>query len=105
MKLGTGPELNQIWKQRNNRDHKPMIPLFAYKQAITDPVVIDVTTHAGSQELSFESRQLKGDYYLVRSSTAKEVFALQMLEHRVEKFAHKDSGAIVLTKTAVEKFQ
>lgn len=88
-----------------NHHHKPMTPLFAYKQAITDPVVIDVTTRTGSQEPSFESRQLKGDFYLVRPSTAKEVFALQMLEHRVEKFAHKDSGAIVLTKTAVEKFK
>ena len=82
-----------------------MTPLFAYKQAITDPVVIDVTTRTGSQEPSFESRQLKSEHYLVRPSTAKEVFALQMLEHRAEKFAHKDSGAIVLTQTAAEKFQ
>lgn len=82
-----------------------MIPLFGYKQAITDPVVIDVTTRTGSHELSFESRQLKGEFYLVRPSCAKEIFALQMLEHRVEKFAHKDSGAVVMTKTAVEKFQ
>ena len=88
-----------------NHPNKPMIPLFAYKQSVTDPVVIDVTMRTGSQEPSFESRQLNGDYYLVRPSTAKEVFALQMLEHRVEKFAHKDSGAIVLTQTAVEKFQ
>ena len=62
-----------------------MIPLFAYKQAITDPVVIDVTTRTGSQEPSFESRQLKGDFYLVRPSTAKEVFAIQSLEHRFDK--------------------
>ena len=24
MKLGNGPKLNKIWKQRNNRPHKPM---------------------------------------------------------------------------------
>jgi len=82
-----------------------MTPLFAYKQPVTDPIVIDAVKRPGSEELSFESRQLQGDYFLVRPTTAKEVFAISSLEHRFDKWAHKDSGAIVMTKTAVEKFQ
>jgi len=82
-----------------------MIPLFLNKQAITNPVVLLDESPPDAPQPSFTGKTIIGDFYLVRPTTAKEVFAIQMLDHHREKWAHKSSSAIVLTKEAAEKFQ
>jgi hypothetical protein len=82
-----------------------MEKLFFNKQAVTNPVVLLDESPPDSQQPSFTGKTIIGDFYLVRPTTAKEIFAIQMLEHHKQKWAHKSSSAIVLTKEAAEKFE
>jgi len=82
-----------------------MEKLFFNKQAVTNPVVLLDESPPDAQQPSFTGKTIIGDFYLVRPTTAKEIFAIQMLEHHKEKWAHKSSSAIVLTKKAAEKFE
>jgi len=82
-----------------------MEKMFINKQAITNPVVLLDESPPDAPQPSFTGKTIIGDFYLVRPNTAKEIFAIQMLEHHREKWAHKSSSAIVLTKEAVDKFQ
>jgi hypothetical protein len=78
--------------------------LFPFRQAVTNPTVIVRKTRPGSEEPHFTAERLLGDFVLVHPKTPKEIYALQMLEHRVEKWAQKDGSGIVITKLASLKF-
>lgn len=56
-----------------------------------------------AQTVSMEGRTYKGMLHKVRPTNAKEVFALQMLEHRVEKFAPENGNGIFITPAALAK--
>jgi hypothetical protein len=62
-----------------------MEKLFFNKQAVTNPVVLLDESPPDAQQPSFTGKTIIGDFYLVRPTTAKEIFAIQMLEHHKEK--------------------
>ena len=77
--------------------------MFEILQEVTNPRVLQPVQLRGLT--SFESHELKGTYYKIIPTCAKEVFALQMLEHRVEKFALAEGNGILVTAAALAKFK
>lgn len=78
--------------------------LFPFRQTVTDPTVIVRKTRPGSDEPHFAGEQLLGNFVLVHPKTPREIYALQMLDHRIEKWAQKDGSGVVLTPLAALKF-
>jgi hypothetical protein len=52
----------------------------------------------------FETRYASGLFFRVYPKTCREVSALQMLQHHVDKFAPADGNGIIITKNAMMKF-
>lgn len=77
--------------------------MFDIIQKVKNPQVLKLVQLRGLT--FFESHELKGTFYKIRPSTAKEVFALQMLEHRVEKFAPAEGNGVLVTAEALAKFK
>lgn len=77
--------------------------MFQILQKVKNPQVLKPVQLRGLT--SFESYELKGTYYKIIPSNAKEVFALQMLEHRVDKFAPAEGNGILITEQALAKFK
>lgn len=61
-------------------------------------------TRPGSEEQHFAGEQLLGNFVLVHPKTPREVYALQMLDHRREKWAQKGGHGVVITNLAALKF-
>lgn len=78
--------------------------LFPFRQTITDPVVIVQDTRDTTSEFHYRGEKMLGNFVLVHPKTPREIYALQMLEHRVEKWAQKDGTGVVLTPLAALKF-
>ena len=77
--------------------------LFPFPRIVDDPVVIAPVVRSINDDVSWDSKQLKGRHYLVFPSNAHEVFALQMLEHRLDKFAPLKEGGVILTAEAYNR--
>ena len=77
--------------------------MFEILQKVKNPRVLKPVQLRGLT--SFEAHELKGIYYKIIPSNAKEVFALQMLEHRAEKFAPAEGNGILVTAAALAKFK
>lgn len=78
--------------------------LFPFPRIVDDPVVIAPVVRSINDDVSWDSKQLKGRHYLVFPSNAYEVFAIQSLEHRVQKFAPYKEGGVLLTAEAYKGF-
>ena len=61
-------------------------------------LVSDGRTEHGVEPVTYE-----GTLRRVVPTTARDVFALQMLEHRREKFAPAQGGGILVTATGLQK--
>jgi len=68
-----------------------------------NPCVIVPTTDDRNQT-KFETRHIKGHFFRCLPKTAKEIFLMQMLEHRKEKFAPANGGGIMLPLETYRKF-
>lgn len=75
--------------------------MFLNKQKDKNPTVI-VGSAQSTKGLSTED--LKGNFWRVWPTNAKEVFAIQFLEHQLEKFAPHNGTGIILTEEACEKY-
>lgn len=76
--------------------------MFDITERVNNPQVVIPKEH--KEKVYYERTARKGPLYKVFPHTAKEVFALQMLEHRVEKFAPADGNGIYITPQALAKF-
>jgi hypothetical protein len=72
---------------------------FPNRQKVKNPSVILKVARADNA--MFDVQELEGTYWLVKPTCAEEVFALQMLEHRLDKFASGHGESIVLTERAI----
>ena len=77
--------------------------MFEILQKVKDPRVLKPVQLRGLT--SFEAHEYNGTLYKIIPSNAKEVFALQMLQHRVEKFAPAEGNGILVTAAALAKFK
>jgi len=75
--------------------------MFINKTRDRNPIVI-----VGSAQSSggVKTKDMKGSFWRVWPINAKEVFAIQMLEHQMEKFAPYNGTGIILTEEACDKF-
>jgi hypothetical protein len=69
-----------------------------------NPHVIMPSPSYGDMRQSFDIRQLDGEFFRVYPQTANDVFTLQMLQHRVDKFAPSHGCGIILTAAACERY-
>lgn len=74
--------------------------LFFYRQFVTDPEVI-IAVNVSPVRIS--TTTLKGTHVRVSPKNAREVMALQFLEHRRDKFAPASGNGIILTIEGLEK--
>lgn len=77
--------------------------MFQILQKVKNPRVLKPVQLRGI--VSYEPHELKGTYYKIIPSNAKAVFALQMLEHRLEKFAPAEGNGVLVTAEALAKFK
>ena len=82
--------------------------LFPIRQKVINPDVITYQLNAASGKELYHNGVIRGEYWKVFPTNEKEVFALQMLEHRVDKFAPKiNSGGgdgVIVTARALAIF-
>ena len=75
---------------------------FPNRQKVKNPsVILNARNVARADNAMFDVQELEGTYWLVKPTCAEEVFALQMLEHRIDKFASGHGESIVLTERAI----
>lgn len=75
---------------------------FPNRQRVKNPqVILRTKGSVRPDDYTFTIHELEGEYWLVKPTCAEEVFALQMLEHRLDKFASGHGESIVLTNRAI----
>jgi hypothetical protein len=79
--------------------------MFPIHRKIKNPEVIMPLTDKISQRTSYERQTLLGTFYNVTPTTEREVMALRMLDHRVDKFAPAQGEGVILTAESFQKFQ
>ncbi|MBU6170616.1 MAG: hypothetical protein KGQ87_03865 [Verrucomicrobia bacterium] len=75
--------------------------IFPITQRIKQPTVI--IAHRTQIADSVRTVQLAGTYHLVMPSNAREVLALQMLEHQIDKFAPAEGNGVLISESAHRK--
>ena len=75
--------------------------IFHITQRIKNPTVIVASRTQVTDSVT--TRQIAGTMHLVMPHSAREVLALQMLEHQVEKFAPAIGNGVLITEAAHAK--
>lgn len=75
--------------------------IFPITQRIKQPMVI-IAERTAYQD-TVKTVKLAGIYHLVMPHTAREVLALQMLEHQIEKFAPAEGNGVLISEAAHRK--
>lgn len=75
--------------------------IFPITQRITAPTVIMASRSEVADTI--KTVQLSGTYHLVMPHTAREVLALQLLEHQFEKFAPANGNGVLISEAAHRK--
>ena len=75
--------------------------IFPITQRIKQPWVI--IAHRTQVTDSVKTVQLAGTYHLVMPTNAREVLALQMLEHQIDKFAPAEGNGVLISESAHRK--
>jgi hypothetical protein len=75
--------------------------IFPITQKVKSPTVIIASRTLVSDTV--KTVQLSGTWLLVMPHTAREVLALQMLEHQMEKFAPANGNGVIISESAHEK--
>ena len=75
--------------------------IFHITQKVKNPTVIVASRTQITDSVT--TRQIAGIMHLVMPHTAREVLALQMLEHQVEKFAPATGNGVLITEAAHQK--
>jgi len=73
---------------------------FAARQKVKNPSVV-VRRVNGAGTPRFEHDTMMGTFYRVSASNPKEVFFLQSLEHRRDKFAPALNDGVIVTEAAL----
>jgi hypothetical protein len=68
-----------------------------------NPIGIDIAIKYATKE-SYEGRPLEGSWWRVWPSSSKEVSALRLLDHRVDKFAPLNGNGAIVSHAAILKF-
>lgn len=69
-----------------------------------DPEVVIRTQAKERGRYDYDTGIVKGKFLRVKPETSKEVFAIQWMEHHVEKFAPARGEGILITVDAAEKW-
>lgn len=75
--------------------------IFPITQRIKSPTVIIASRSQVADTV--KTVQLSGTWHLVMPHTAREVLALQMLEHQFEKFAPANGNGVLISESAHAK--
>jgi hypothetical protein len=75
--------------------------IFHITQRIKNPTVIVASRTQITDSVT--TRQIAGTMHLVMPHSAREVLALQMLEHQKEKFAPAVGNGVLITESAHQK--
>jgi hypothetical protein len=75
---------------------------FGAKTKVKNPDIIREEKDLRYGTPVFNSRQIKGDFYRVIPSDAKEVAYIRNLEHRVDKFAPARGNGIIVRCSAID---
>lgn len=78
--------------------------MFAARFQVKHPEVIMPAQKSTGTSTSYEVTTLNGTYYRVSPQTSREIMALQMLEHHVDKFSPAHGDGVILTPEALRKF-
>lgn len=85
---------------KNNNTNKPR-SIFLTSKPEKNPEVVHFHEEFGIEK--FDTKFLKGDFYRVHPEGWREIFLLQMLEMRHEKFAPAKGNGVIITKAAFQK--
>ena len=77
--------------------------MFSLREKIKNPEVIMPDKNGRTSE-SYSRAELTGTYWRVYPTSAREVSALRLLDHRVDKFAPATGSGIIVTEAALAKF-
>ena len=77
--------------------------MFALRNVEVDPTVI-VQTEGFSGKIGFNSKAIRGVWHRIFPVNGREISALRMLDHRVEKFAPFFGNGILISDAALRKF-
>ena len=75
--------------------------IFPITQKVKSPTVIMASRSEVADTI--KTVQLSGTYHLVMPHTAREVLALQLLEHQFEKFAPANGNGVLISEAAHRK--
>ena len=77
--------------------------LFPVRILTENPDVIRPHQRLGGTT-AYDVTRKPGTHYRLSPQTADEIFALQMLEHGVEKYAPAHGDGVIVTSSALSKF-
>ena len=75
--------------------------IFPITQKVKSPTVIIAKTT--DYQPTVTTVQLSGTWHIVMPHTAREVLALQMLEHQIDKFAPAEGNGVLISESAHRK--
>lgn len=67
-------------------------------------VIVRVQSDTHHDRHSYERAAVKGEFYRVVPQTAREIAILQLIDHRVDKFAPAEGNGALVRVEALEKF-
>lgn len=72
-------------------------------ETVTDPKVI-VTSPGKGDATNYNVETMVGKFHRVIPLTAKEISALRLMDHQVDKFAPASGSGVMVSVQALEKF-
>jgi hypothetical protein len=76
-------------------------PIFSTAKIERNPEVVHFHEENGIEK--YDTKFLKGSFYRINPDGWREIFLLQMLEMRHEKFAPAKGNGVLISKSAFEK--
>jgi len=76
--------------------------IFPLATKVTDPLAIMPSEGRFTNEQSFSTRTLQGQFRHVFPTSWHEIKTLQRMKHRVDKFAPASNGGILITEDAFQ---
>jgi hypothetical protein len=77
--------------------------MFDNRKPEEEPEGIHEVTKCGTK-VSFEGRPLAGTWWRVWPGSCREVSAIRMMDHRVDKFAPATGGGVLISNNALMRF-
>ena len=79
--------------------------MFQLHSKLTNPEVIIAVTSLRNGVDTFERKHIPGVWYRVFPNTQREVMALRLLDHRVDKYAPAEDNGALISESAFEQLK